>query len=200
MKTRSAALGVALSIGLSSVTYAQAPSNATPIRDAQAQAVRAIELPKDPLVAAYLSATLPGLGQIYANHPKRGVLFMLSIAGAFGAAYAAYEPAVLNLADYDRPSYGGNADGLVSTVEAQNWEDRKFQDTAFDSLSTNRKAVLISGALVGASLYVWNLFDASAQARAHNRTLASSRVSMGLEASPHAVGVAVAVRLPPSGR
>ena len=90
------------------------------------------ELYKDPLIALYLSATLPGLGQFYTDDKKRGLLFFTSIVGAFGSAYAFYSPADLELADYDKTNFGGNADGLISTTEAQNWEDEKFEDDAFD--------------------------------------------------------------------
>ena len=60
------------------------------------------ELYKDPLIALYLSATLPGLGQFYTDDKKRGLLFFTSIVGAFGSAYAFYNPADLELADYDK--------------------------------------------------------------------------------------------------
>ncbi|MCC7416760.1 MAG: hypothetical protein IT176_06410 [Acidobacteria bacterium] len=201
IKAALTAMTVAVSVvGYAPGTYAQGPGEPAPVTDTQARVAPAPDLPKDAVVATYFSATLPGLGQIYAGHPRRGVLFMASIIGALGAAYAAYEPAVLNLADYDSPAYGGNADGMVSTIEAQNWQNHNFQDTAYERLTTTRKTVLVTGALVGAGLYVWNLFDASAQVRAHNRALAERRVSLGLEAGPHAVGVSVGVNLSPSGR
>lgn len=193
------ALGVS-TLAFVSGAHAQGPTDPTPPTITLAPATPTLELPKDAVVATYFSATLPGLGQIYAGHPKRGVLFMASIIGAFGAAYAAYEPADLKLADYDTFTYGGNADGLVSTAEAQNWQDHKFQNTAYERLTTARKSVFITGALVGASLYVWNLFDARAQVRAHNRELAERRISLGLEAGPHAVGLSVGVNLSPSRR
>lgn len=152
-----------------------------------------IELPKDPVVATYFSATLPGLGQIYNGDRLRGVLFLTSIVGSSGAAYASYEPARLRLADYDNPLYGGNGDGQLSTGEASNWENRTFEDTAFERLTNGRKAGLITGATVGAVLYVWNVIDAHKGAHEHNRQLAQRRVNVGLQVGQGRTGVAVGV-------
>ncbi len=172
---------------------AQASDESPSAGQAQSRVSDRIELPKDPVVATYFSATLPGLGQIYTGDRTRGVLFLTSIVGAFGAAYASYEPARLRLADYDTPIYGGNGDGLLSTGEARNWEDRKFEGTAFDRLSNGRKAGLITGATVGAVLYVWNVIDAHGRAHEHNRQLAQRRVNVGLQAGQGRTGIAVGV-------
>ncbi len=184
--------------GFTSGAYAQAPAETPQARDTQVQTIPRLEIPKDPLVAAYLSATLPGLGQIYAGKKTRGVIVMASIVGAFATAYASYEPAILNLSDYDKAAYGGNADGLLSTFEAQNWQDKKFQDTAFKTLSDGRKAGVITGAAAGVTLYIWNLFDARKQAKAYNRNIEERRLTMGLDAGPHRVGLTVGVNLTPS--
>jgi TM2 domain-containing membrane protein YozV len=173
---------------------AQGPASLAQLRDTELQAAGEIELYKDPLVATYLSATLPGLGQFYAGHKKRGVLFLASIVGAFGSAYAFYEPARLTLADYDDASFGGNGDGLLSTTEVQNWEDHKFEDDALDRLSDGRKAGLLISAAVGLGLYVWNVIDAPKQANAHNRQLVESRVGLDLQAGPDRAGLAFRVR------
>lgn len=184
--------------GFTSGAFAQTPAEPPRALDMQVQAAPTIEIPKDPLVAMYLSATLPGLGQIYAGNKTRGVVFMVSVIGAFATAYASYEPAILKLSDYDKAVYGGNADGLISVLETRNWQDRKFQDTAFESLSDGRKAGLITGALAGATLYIWNIIDARSQAHDHNRELGQRRVTMGLDAGPHRVGLMVGVNLTPS--
>jgi len=185
-------------LSFTSGAYAQVPFDPPQARDTQVQTAPTIEIPKDPLVAMYLSATLPGLGQIYAGNKTRGALFMVTVLGAFATAYASYEPAILKLSDYDAAKYGGNADGLLSTFEVQNWQDKKFQDTAFKSLSDGRKAGLITGALAGATLYIWNILDARSQAHDYNRELGRRRVTMGLDAGPHRVGLAVAVNLSPA--
>src|SRR4029078_4695411 len=116
-----------------------------------------------------------------------------SIIGAFGAAYASYEPAALYLDDYDNTGFGGNGDGLISVAEAKNWQDRKFEDTAFDRLSTGRKVGLVTGAATGAVLYIWNVLDARTRAHNHNRQLAQRRISIGLQAGRDRAGVALGV-------
>ncbi len=181
----------AAALGVASSVYAQAAADPATERSAKVSAPGAVQVPKDPVVAMYLSATLPGLGQIYTGHKTRGVLFMASVLGAFGGAYAAYKPADLALADYDVVRYGGNGDGLISTMEAQNWQDRKFQDAAFKRLSDGRKAGVIAGAAVGASLYIWNILNARHEAHEYNRGLSERRVSLALDAGPHRVGLAV---------
>jgi TM2 domain-containing membrane protein YozV len=164
-----------------------------PARQAGMQTAGAPELYKDPLIAGYLSATLPGLGQFYAGHKKRGILFLTSIVGAFGSAYAFYEPAELTLADYDDASFGGNGDGLLSTTEVRNWEDHKFEDDAIDRLSDGRKAGLVISAVTGLGLYIWNVLDAPKQARDHNRQLGQGRVGLDLQVGPDRAGLALRV-------
>jgi len=186
---------VAILVFLTAVTFAsgavaqtQAPSDST------SASGQGSALQKDPVVAMYLSATVPGLGQIYTGDRKRGLVFLASVVGAFGAAYAAWEPARLQLADYDQVAFGGNGDGLLSTLEAQNWEDGRYADTAFDRLSDGRKAGVITGAAVGAVLWVWNVLDARSRALDHNRDLSSRRTSMRLDAGRSRLGVALDVR------
>ena len=177
---------------LASVTLpTKAPAQ---LRQAEVQTTVEIELYKDPLVATYFSATLPGLGQFYTGHKKRGVLFLAAVVGAFGSAYAFYEPAELTLADYDRVNFGGNADGLLGTTEVQNWEDQKFEDDAIDRLSDGRKAGLVISAAVGLGLYIWNVVDAPKQARDHNRQLTQDRVGLDLRAGPDRADLALRVR------
>ncbi len=191
MKTAFTALALCVALILPSRAQAQAPDNPAPPGQTQFRTSGTIELPKDPVVAMYLSATLPGLGQIYTGDKRRGFLFMASIIGAFGAAYASYEPAQLHLADYDSKAFGGNGDGLISAAEATNWQDRKFEETAFDRLSTGRKVGLVTGAVAGAGLYIWNILDARTRAHDHNRQLAQRRISIGLQAGPDRAGVAL---------
>lgn len=191
MKTTTA-LALLVALAAPSTVLAQTPTDPAPSGQTQTK-TPTIELPKDPLVAMYLSATLPGLGQIYAGDKARGFVFMASVIGAFGAAYALYEPAQLHLADYDKAAFGGNGDGLISTIEAKNWDERKFEDAAFDRLSTARKVGLVAGAAVGAGLYIWNVFDARARAHDHNRDLAQRRISIGLQASLDRAGVVLGV-------
>ena len=193
MNTAVAALALCVALTLTSTAQAQALPDPAPLAQAQLRTVDTSELQKDPVVAMYLSANVPGLGQIYAGDKKRGVLFLASIIGAFGAAYASYEPAALHVDDYDRTAFGGNGDGLISAAEARNWQDLKFADTAFDRLSTGRKAGLVTGAAVGVGLYIWNVLDARTRAHRHNRELAQRRISVGLQAGRDRAGVALGV-------
>ena len=193
MKTAFTALALLVALTLTSRAQAQVPGDPAPSGQSQLRTSDTIELYKDPVVAMYLSATVPGLGQFYTGDKKRGFLFLASIIGAFGVAYASYEPAQLHLADYDSTAFGGNGDGLISTAEATNWQDRKFEDTAFDRLSTGRKVGLVTGAVAGAGLYIWNVLDARTRAHDHNRQLAQRRISIGLQAGPDRAGVALGV-------
>lgn len=191
MRTIVRGICVIVALGVASSVYAQAAAEPSTERSGLVSARGTLDMPKDPVVAMYLSATLPGLGQIYTGKKTRGVLFMASVLGAFGATYAAYKPADLALADYDAVHYGGNADGLISTAEAQNWQDRKYQDAAFRRLSDGRKAGVIAGVAAGASLYLWNVLNARHEAHEYNRGLSERRVGLALDAGPHRVGLAV---------
>ena len=191
MKTAFTTLALLVALTLTSKAQAQEPENLAPLRQTEFHTSNKIELYKDPLIATYLSATLPGLGQFYTGDKKRGFLFLTSIVGAFGSAYAFYKPAELQLADYDKTNFGGNGDGLLSTTEAQNWEDHKFEGDAFDQLSTGRKVGAITGVAAGIGLYIWNVIDARKQAHNHNRQLAQRRVNLGLQVSPDHAGLAL---------
>lgn len=193
MRTVVTGICFVVALGVASGVHAQTAGDPAPARTAQVGPPGTLVVPKDPVVAMYLSATLPGLGQVYTGHKTRGVLFMASVLGALGGAYAAYKPADLALADYDTIGYGGNGDGFISTIEAQNWQDRTYQDAAFKRLSDGRKAGVIAGAALGASLYIWNILDARRGAHAYNRELAERRVSVALDAGPQRVGLALGV-------
>ena len=180
-------------LAVTSSVQAQTPADPAASGQTQLKTPITIELPKDPVAAMCFSAVVPGFGQIYTGDYKRGLLFLGSIIGAFGAAYASYEPAQLHLADYDSTAFGGNGDGLLNTAETTNWEDHKFEDDAFDRLSTGRKVGVVTGAAVGAGLYIWNILDARTRAHNHNRQLAQRRISLGLQADRDRAGVALGV-------
>lgn len=146
---------------------------------------------KDPLIAGLMSASLPGLGQVYAGQKKRGILFFLGTVGAFGTAAGLANPAHLELSDYDRTSYGGNGDGLLGADEIANWEDDEFQDDAFKNLSTGRKTGVITSGVIGLGLYVWNVIDARSAARAHNEAARARRFELGLTQGRDHTGLAL---------
>ena len=193
MKTALTAFALFVALTVTSRAQAQAPGAPAPSAQTQLQTSDTGKLYKDPVEAMYFSAIVPGFGQIYTGHYKRGLLFLGSIIGAFGVAYASYEPAQLHLADYDSTAFGGNGDGLINTAETKNWEDHKFEDDAFDRLSTGRKVGLVTGAAVGAGLYIWNILDARTRAHNHNRQLAQRRISIALQAGRDRAGVALGV-------
>jgi hypothetical protein len=193
MKAIFAVLALLGALAVTSSAQAQTPADPAASGQTQLKTPSALELPKDPVAAMYFSAVVPGFGQIYTGDYKRGLLFLGSIIGAFGAAYASYEPAQLHLADYDSPAFGGNGDGLLNTAETKNWEDHNFEDAAFDRLSTGRKVGLVTGVAVGAGLYIWNILDARTRAHNHNRELAERRVTIGIQAGRDRAGVALGV-------
>lgn len=190
MKFTTKILALLITLTLTANTHAQEAQNLAPLRQS---ATDNISLTKDPMLAGYLSTTLPGLGQFYVGKKKRGVLFMASIIGAFGSAYAFYHPAELHLADYDKTQFGGNGDGLLSTIEVTNWENKKYEGDAFDSLSNGRKVGAITGVVTGVGLYIWNVIDANKQAKHHNQQLAQRKIDLGLQTSPDRAGLALNV-------
>lgn len=187
-------LAMLATMGAVSQAHGQEPQNLGVSPQAGQQAASQIELYKDPLVAAYLSATIPGLGQFYAGDKKRGLLYFAGIIASFGATYAFYEPAILKLSDYDGVANGGDGDGFLSTTEVQNWENRRFEEDAFDRLSDGRKAGLVLSAVVGAGLYVWNVIDAPKRANDRNRQITQSRVGLDVQAGPDRTSVGLKVR------
>ena len=193
MKTASTIFLLFVAFTLVPQANAHEPGIQSSLRKEVFQPQDKIELYKDPLVATYLSATMPGLGQAYAGSKKRGFLFLTSVLGAFGSAYAFYKPAELDVADYDKTEYGGNGDGLLSIVEAKNWQDRDSESDAFERLNTTRKVGAITSVVAGVGFYIWNILDARRQANNHNRLLAQRRVNLGLQAGPDRAGLALNV-------
>ena len=63
MNTAVRTLVLLAALSLATQSQAQEPENLAPFRQVEPQTSGKIELYKDPLVASYLSATLPGLGQ-----------------------------------------------------------------------------------------------------------------------------------------
>lgn len=194
MKSRLMTLAVLATIGTASQAHAQGPRDPGTPSYAEPQVAGDMELYKDPLVAAYLSATVPGLGQFYSGDKTRGVVFFTAIIGAFGSAYAFYEPAILELSDYDGVANGGNGDGFLSTTEVENWEERRSEEDAFDRLSDGRKAGLVISAVVGAGLYIWNVVDAPQRAKERNRQVTQSRVGFDVQAGPDRASLALQLR------
>ena len=104
-----------------------------------------------------------------------------------------YEPAKLKLWDYDRADFGGNGDGLISALEAKNWEENKYEDDAFNRLSGGRKAGIVASAVTGLSIYIWNVVDARRLAKAHNREVMDRKVDLGMQFGQEAPQVVMQV-------
>ena len=146
---------------------------------------------KDPMIAGLMSASLPGLGQVYAGRRARGLFFFVATMGALGATAAFAEPADLDLMDYDRIEYGGNGDGLMSLTELQSWDDGDYEDDAFKDLSTGRKVGAITSGVATLGMYIWNIVDARSSSRARNHEVVQRRIDLGMMADQDKAGLAL---------
>lgn len=152
-------------------------------------------IPKDPILATFLSIGFPGSGQMYTGKWMRGVAFMGGFAAAVTAIGVGGSDLSLTLGDFDDPARGGNGDGVIDFDEHERWVDDPHKD--FSELSTARKAVIIGGMSTAIGLYVWNVIDAYHVAKDHNRRLYSrlSRVQVGMGVDQYGCTVAQ-IRLP----
>jgi len=191
MKTIITALALFITLTFTTQTHAQQTESLAPLRDQQTFTKYNIEIYKDPTIATYLSATMPGLGHFYVGKKMRGFMFFAGIVTAAGAAVGFSDYQELNLVDYDKSKYGGNRDGLLNVTEIQNWEDNKFENDHFDDLSTGRKIGAITSVAAGVGLYIWNIIDARGQAHDHNRKIAQRKFNLGLQAGPDRAGLAL---------
>lgn len=182
-----------LFVAFVSHSWANEAKNSALLLEETFQPLGKIKLYKDPFVATYLSATLPGLGQRYVGSDKRGFLFLAATIGAFGSAIVFYKPAELTVADYDKTDFGGDGDGILSVTEALNWQGKKFEDESFGRLSTTRKVGAVTGLVAGIGLYIWNIFDAHTLANDHNRLLVQRKVNLGLQVGPDQAALAFKV-------
>ena len=191
MKTIITALALFITLSFTTQTQAQNTENLAPLRNTQTLIKSNIEIYKDPMIATYLPATMPGLGHFYVGKKMRGFMFLAGIATAVGAAVEFSDYTELHLADYDKSKYGGNGDNLLNVTEIQNWEDNKFENDQFDDLSTGRKVGAITSVVAGVGLYIWNIIDARGQAHDHNRKLSQRKFDLGLQAGPDRAGLAL---------
>ncbi len=73
---------------------------------------------KNPLIAAVLSLLIPGLGQIWAHHTKRGVILLIIFIISSGASSAAVQSGLMS------PDYWIILPGLVALIAA--WDAYKL--------------------------------------------------------------------------
>lgn len=120
-----------------------------------------IIIPKDPLLAGYLSATTPGLGQLYCGRLWRGAAFLVSEGLCFGiaAGIALKANPEFTYTVYDS---AGNPHKLIG---------RESNDTAKNKYTDRDRANIAIFTLAGAALHVWNVLDAYHLAKKHNRKM-----------------------------
>jgi len=152
-------------------------------------------IPKDPVLAAFLSIGVPGTGQMYVGKWVRGAMFMGGMVAAVTAVGIGGNNLSLTIEDFDDPARGGDGDGVIDFDEHKRWADNPYKD--FSELSAGRKAAVIGGMTTVIGLYVWNVIDAYHVANDHNRQLYSrlSGVQVGMGVDQHGRTVAQ-VRLP----
>ncbi len=109
-----------------------------------------IILPKDPILSAFLSVSIPGLGQLYVNeYLKAGLFFMGSVAPFLYLQYMQYLPS-------DTVFVRATDSSIYKIILSQKKE-----------LTTEQK--IISGAAV--LVWSWTVIDAYLGAKKHNLKL-----------------------------
>ena len=142
---------------------AQAPDTAgvkAPVKVEKAGGVRII-IPKDPLLAGYLSATTPGLGQLYCGRFWRGAAFLGAEGLCFGIAAGISKKANPEFT-YTVYDSAGNRHELIG---------RESNTTAEDKFTDRDRANIAIFTIAGAALHVWNVLDAYRLAKKHNRKM-----------------------------
>lgn len=110
-------------------------------------------IPKDPVIGAFLSFSIPGLGQVYAYKYFRGALFFGAEAACFITAGA-----LINILG-----------GYEYEIDDVDNETHFLEGSDFNTLSNGAKAAVISTMLLGVALHIWNSVDAYHQADKYNR-------------------------------
>ena len=120
-----------------------------------------IIIPKDPLLAGYLSATTPGLGQLYCGRFWRAAAFLASEGLCFGIA--------AGISTKRNPEFtytvfdsAGNPHELIG---------RESSTTAKDKFTDRDRTNIAIFTLAGAALHVWNVLDAYHLAKKHNQKM-----------------------------
>lgn len=108
---------------------------------------------KDPTISAFLSFSIPGLGQVYTHKYLRGALFFGAEAACFITAGA-----LVNILG-----------GYEYEVDDVDNETHLLEGSDFNTLSDGAKAAVISTMVLGVALHIWNTVDAYHQAEKYNR-------------------------------
>lgn len=123
--------------------------------------IKAIFVPKDPLIAGLLSVEFPGLGQIYCRRYLRGITFLSSEIGCFVLAGA--------MAGLETQIYSWDATN--AETEEKRELTQKVTISKWDELSGLERAGVEGLVLGGICLHIWNVIDAYNIAQEHNQRL-----------------------------
>jgi len=115
---------------------------------------------RDPAIAAGLSATVPGLGQLFANRPDKGVAFFIAELTIFSIASWSY----------------GRADYYDDYSDRYDWFYDKHTDSfvSYDEGYGKARGYAAFGTvflLSGVGVYIWNIFDAFETADQYNKQI-----------------------------
>jgi hypothetical protein len=176
-----------LLLGLSALpASAQAPDTAKAVVPVKLQAaspkVSQIIIPKDPLLSGYLSATTPGLGQLYCGRFWRAAGFLAAEGLCFGVAAGIAKKANPEFT-YTVFDSAGNPHELIG---------RESDKTAKDKFTDRDRTNIAIFTIAGAALHVWNVLDAYRLAKSHNK-------KMFLGSRPDETGIKVGLEMKAAG-
>jgi len=165
---------------------AQAPDTAkaaVPVKfRAASPKVSQIIIPKDPLLAGYLSATTPGLGQLYCGRFWRAAGFLAAEGLCFGIAAGIARKANPEFT-YTVYDSAGNPHELIG---------RESDKTAKDKFTDRDRTNIALFTVAGAAFHVWNVLDAYRLAKSHNK-------KMFLGSRPDEAGIKVGLEMKEAG-
>ncbi len=110
------------------------------------------KIQKDERLGVILSFTAPGFGQIYAGNTWRGIGIAAAEAICAGVVVGVVHSRKIKILDVNGQEY-----------EVLSTKDKK--------LSSGEAAAVVSAAVAGLGIYIWQLFDASKGVKNHNKAL-----------------------------
>jgi hypothetical protein len=110
------------------------------------------KIQKDERLGVILSFGAPGFGQIYAGKTWRGIGIIAAEAICFGVAAGVSEQRK-----------------KIEVQDVNSGNTYKIWSKSNKKLSNGEIAVVVSSAVAGAGIYIWQLFDASKCVRRHNQ-------------------------------
>ena len=143
---------------------------------------------KDPLLAAILSATMPGLGQIYSRRVLRGVAFLLGTAAPIIVAQVVTHRQRDDLQETFTIQDTAGAEHVISQ---QPREPDGDPAKLYSAMSGVERAVLVTGLGLGLGTWIWNVIDAMLVAEDYNRLFLETSLSVAPLPTDTALGLAV---------